>query len=205
MSFVWFLVGFAAMVVFASFFEWTLHRFVLHRPLWFFRYPFNAHAMVHHRAFRADRTYHVQNRTDEANIPMAWWNGPALILLSAVHGLGSIYFMVVPTGRLRCRLRLLHNLRIFALVHAQATTSPRGAFRNLLRAQWPSSAAPPLHAQEFRRCAAARRPLPKHPVSAFQGLLRPGARRSRARCTTPSPKRYLIATAPGRIIRTVQH
>ena len=72
MSFVWSLVGFAAMVVFASFFEWTLHRFVLHRPLWFFHHPFNAHALVHHRIFRADHTYHVQNRTDEGKIPMNW-------------------------------------------------------------------------------------------------------------------------------------
>jgi hypothetical protein len=79
-SFVWLLVGFASMVVFGSFFEWTLHRFVLHRPLWFFRYPFDAHAMVHHRIFRADHTYHVQNKADEGKIPMAWWNGPVLIL-----------------------------------------------------------------------------------------------------------------------------
>lgn len=80
----WFIVGFAGMVVFGSFFEWTLHRFVLHRPLWFFRYPFDAHAMVHHRIFRADHTYHVQNTTDEAKIPMAWWNGPVLILVGCL-------------------------------------------------------------------------------------------------------------------------
>jgi hypothetical protein len=76
------------MVVFASFFEWTLHRFVLHRPLWFFRYPFNAHAMVHHRIFRADHTYHVQNRTDEGKIPMNWWNGPVLILAGCLPFIG---------------------------------------------------------------------------------------------------------------------
>lgn len=93
MSFVWLLIGFAAMVVFASFFEWTLHRFVLHRPLWFFRYPFDAHAMLHHRVFRADHTYHVQNRTDEANIPMAWWNGPVLILAGCLPFSGLAAFI----------------------------------------------------------------------------------------------------------------
>ena len=78
--FLWCLVGFAGTVVFGSFFEWTLHRFVLHRPLRFFRYPFDTHAMVHHKIFRADHTYHVQYKTDQAKIPMAWWNGPVLIL-----------------------------------------------------------------------------------------------------------------------------
>jgi hypothetical protein len=77
---VWSLVGFACTVVYGSFFEWGLHRFVLHRPIWFFRCSFDAHAMMHHRIFRADHTYHVQNKTDEAKIPMNWWNGPVLIL-----------------------------------------------------------------------------------------------------------------------------
>ena len=83
-SLVWFLVGASSMMVFGSFFEWTLHRFVLHRPLWFFRYPFDAHAIVHHRVFRADQTYHAQNKTDESKIPMTWWNGPALILVGCL-------------------------------------------------------------------------------------------------------------------------
>jgi len=93
MSFVWLLIGFAAMVVFASFFEWTLHRFVLHRRFWFFRYPFDAHAMLHHRVFRADHTYHVQNRNDEANIPMAWWNGPVLIFVGCLPFSGLAAFI----------------------------------------------------------------------------------------------------------------
>jgi hypothetical protein len=84
MILLWLALGLGAMLVYASFFEWTLHRFVLHRPLRFFRYPFNAHAMVHHRLFRADYTYHAQSKTDEVKIPMTWWNGPALILVGCV-------------------------------------------------------------------------------------------------------------------------
>ena len=80
----WCLVGFAGMVVFGSFFEWAMHRYALHQPLCFFRYPFDRHAMLHHRIFRADHTYHVQSKTAEAKIPMTWWNGPVLIVAACL-------------------------------------------------------------------------------------------------------------------------
>jgi hypothetical protein len=32
----------------------------------------------------ADHTYHAQNKTDEAKIPMTWWNGPVLILAACL-------------------------------------------------------------------------------------------------------------------------
>ncbi|MFZ1072265.1 MAG: sterol desaturase family protein [Verrucomicrobiia bacterium] len=75
----WMATGFVVATIYASFFEWTLHRFVMHRPLWRFRYPFESHALVHHRVFRADETYHLINAKDAKTIPMAWWNGPVLV------------------------------------------------------------------------------------------------------------------------------
>jgi hypothetical protein len=80
----WALIGFGAAVVFASFFEWTLHRYVMHRPVGRFDYAFRAHAIVHHRTFKADHTYHLIRDQDKETIPMAWWNGPVLVLLCAV-------------------------------------------------------------------------------------------------------------------------
>ena len=74
-------LGFVAAVGYASFFEWVLHRYLMHRPLGRFRYPFERHALVHHRVFRADHTYHLIRPQDARTIPMAWWNGPLLILL----------------------------------------------------------------------------------------------------------------------------
>lgn len=65
-----------------SIFEWSFHKFVMHRPLWRFNYPFFSHALKHHRIFNADRSYHMQNESDRRTIPMAWWNGPALIALT---------------------------------------------------------------------------------------------------------------------------
>lgn len=78
---IWTLAGLASGVVFASFFEWTLHRYVMHRPLGPYRYPYERHALIHHRIFRADESYHLINERDKATIPMAWWNGPVMIAL----------------------------------------------------------------------------------------------------------------------------
>ena len=80
----WTVAGFVTGVVFGSFFEWALHKHVMHRPIWNFRYAFQAHAVVHHQVFKADKTYHLQDEKDKETIPMAWWNGPVLILIGVV-------------------------------------------------------------------------------------------------------------------------
>jgi len=80
----WSGAGFGLGIIFSSFFEWLLHRFLMHKPLGPLRYPFERHALIHHRIFRADESYHLQNRADQYTIPMAWWNGPVLIAACAV-------------------------------------------------------------------------------------------------------------------------
>ena len=75
----WTAVGLIVAVVFASFFEWTLHRFVMHRPIGNFTYPYKSHALIHHRIFKSDHTYHLIREDDKRTIPMAWWNGPVLV------------------------------------------------------------------------------------------------------------------------------
>jgi len=77
--FFWMSIGFSVGVITASLFEWTLHRYIMHRPFGKFRYPYERHALVHHRIFKADHTYHLINESDKKTIPMAWWNGPVLI------------------------------------------------------------------------------------------------------------------------------
>ncbi len=77
----WSTLGFVSWLVFCSFCEWTLHRYVMHRPVAWFRYPFQAHAVVHHHTFKGDHTYHLSKETDKHTIPMAWWNGPVLIVV----------------------------------------------------------------------------------------------------------------------------
>lgn len=53
-------LAFVATLVYGSFFEWTLHRNIMHRRTWL-SFPFEVHAMVHHRIFRHDETYHAQD------------------------------------------------------------------------------------------------------------------------------------------------
>ena len=57
-----------------SLFEWTFHRYVMHRDLSWFGYPYERHAMIHHHIFRSDDSYHLQKESDKWTIPMAWWN-----------------------------------------------------------------------------------------------------------------------------------
>ncbi len=76
-------LGVVIAVVFASFVEWALHRHVMHKPVWKFTYPFERHALVHHRIFKADHTYHLIHEEDKRTIPMAWWNGPVLVIAAA--------------------------------------------------------------------------------------------------------------------------
>lgn len=83
----WAAIGLIGNAVFGSFFEWSLHKFVMHRPIGGFKYAFQAHAVVHHQVFKADDSYHLKNPKDRETIPMAWWNGPVLILMGAAPSL----------------------------------------------------------------------------------------------------------------------
>ena len=76
----WLRGSFVAGILYASFFEWALHKYVMRRPVGNFRYAFQAHAVVHHQTFKADETYHLIDEKDKETIPMAWWNGPVLIV-----------------------------------------------------------------------------------------------------------------------------
>lgn len=72
-------LGLLGLFAYASFFEWTLHKYLMHSLHW--QYPFHAHALVHHGLFRADHTYHLQHEQHKKKVTFAWWNGPGLLLL----------------------------------------------------------------------------------------------------------------------------
>jgi hypothetical protein len=80
--FFWTAIGAIIAIVYSSLFEWMLHRFLMHRPLGPLKYPYQRHALVHHRIFKSDHTYHLMDEKDKMTIPMAWWNGPALIAMA---------------------------------------------------------------------------------------------------------------------------
>ena len=72
------------LILWCSICEWSIHKFVMHKPPFNFTYAYNAHTKVHHNIYKADETYHVQDGDDGKKIPMAWWNG---IVIATLAGL----------------------------------------------------------------------------------------------------------------------
>ena len=73
------LTAFASVLVYASFFEWTLHKYLMHTPLW--QYPFRAHALVHHGLFRTGYRYFLCDPKVVRKVRFAWWNAPFILIL----------------------------------------------------------------------------------------------------------------------------
>jgi hypothetical protein len=73
------LVLFLAGVVYASFFEWTVHSKVMHRPILGINHFFHGHAQVHHGIYRANSTYVAGDRPHR-EITFAWWAMPLPIV-----------------------------------------------------------------------------------------------------------------------------
>lgn len=71
-------------LVYASFFEWSLHKHLMHSDRWM-NYPHRAHQLEHHEFFKADETYFMENGTHPAehrdHLTFAWWNAPLLVVL----------------------------------------------------------------------------------------------------------------------------
>jgi len=87
--FFWTAIGTIIATFYASLFEWLLHKFLMHRPIGSFTYPYERHHLVHHRIFKSDHSYHLIDEKDKATIPMAWWNGPVLVILATVPFLAA--------------------------------------------------------------------------------------------------------------------
>jgi hypothetical protein len=74
-------LAFVAVVVYCSFFEWTLHRNVMHKKTWL-SFPFELHAMMHHQIFKHDETYHALNEDMKSHVTFVPRD---YILLTAVN------------------------------------------------------------------------------------------------------------------------
>lgn len=67
----------------ASFFEWTFHRYWLHRP-WLPKDCFTTHTLLHHQLCKFDDTFHVVEEEQNEALHFAWWGGPLLVILNGV-------------------------------------------------------------------------------------------------------------------------
>jgi len=91
------LLTIVGLILWCSICEWSLHRFVMHKPPFGFTYAYNAHTKVHHNIYKYDETYHAQEGDDGKKIPMAMWNGPVIATLAGLPMLVFGYKMFVLT------------------------------------------------------------------------------------------------------------
>ncbi len=74
--------AFAVTFVYSSFFEWALHKYIMHMDR-FMKYPYRTHQLEHHEIFKADGTYFLHDEKDLSHVTFAWWNAPLLFSLHA--------------------------------------------------------------------------------------------------------------------------
>ena len=84
-------IVFVASLIYGSFFEWALHRFVMHRPFLFLHYPFRSHGVTHHGTFGSGRDYHLLEEKNRHLVTMAWWNAPVLLLVNSPAALAAVW------------------------------------------------------------------------------------------------------------------
>ena len=91
------LAAFPAGIIYASFAEWVIHRWLMHRPLYRFDHFFIGHAKVHHGRYRADSTYIVGDRPRN-DLTFAWWAMPFPVLVHAPFLIAIALWVSVPAA-----------------------------------------------------------------------------------------------------------
>ncbi|MFM2383888.1 MAG: hypothetical protein RIQ72_460 [Candidatus Parcubacteria bacterium] len=110
-----FLTLILGFVFYASLIEWLLHRYVMHKPIFGFKYAYEAHAKVHHRVYKADGTYHEGDRQPPQKhlIPMAWWNSPVLVAIGST----PFFFISLAMGNWAIYLGIVLALGLYYAVY----------------------------------------------------------------------------------------
>jgi len=84
--------GVAVGIVQASFFEWTFHRYWLHRP-WQPKDCFTTHTLIHHQLCKFEDTFEVHEEEQHEALHFQWWGGPALILINTAPWAGLAWWL----------------------------------------------------------------------------------------------------------------
>jgi hypothetical protein len=132
-------LAFAAVaIVFASVVEWIFHKYVLHRPtIPFLRFAFTSHALVHHKQFRHDHTYHLTKDEYRFNVGFAWWHGIILVALGLIPfgavalAIGKPWLTIVPVPFFYAYVMLFEFLHTIMHVPANRWIERRQFFRYL--------------------------------------------------------------------------
>ncbi len=90
-------ITFVIFFIYGSFFEWALHRYFMHRKN-IIPYPYERHALIHHKLFKADESFHALNEEMEGEVSfdardyvfLILINTPLLFALELLTGLPII-------------------------------------------------------------------------------------------------------------------
>src|SRR5262245_40912219 len=108
--------AFLATFVYGSFFEWTLHRFFMHRRQKIVPYPFELHAMIHHKIFGSDETFHAQSREMLEHVTFVPRDYLILLCINAPLFL-AIQWLTGLQIALGCSVAVLTYLGLFDALH----------------------------------------------------------------------------------------
>jgi hypothetical protein len=112
----WALAAFFGSLIYGSFFEWTFHRFVMHRRIRWFSLPFELHAVQHHGLFGADHTYHAQDEDMKKHVLFVARDYIFLLAVNFPVALGVELFFGRPMV-LGWFLATLGYLQTFNMIH----------------------------------------------------------------------------------------
>lgn len=84
-------------IVYASFAEWIIHSWLMHRPFFRLRHFFHGHAKVHHRRYQSGATYAVGDRA-RTDLTFAWWAMPFPVLFHVPFLMAIALWLSLPAA-----------------------------------------------------------------------------------------------------------
>ena len=73
--------AFLIWLVYASFFEWFAHRYIMHQRRFLLGFVYHGHAQVHHLTYRGDESFEAEGPVRLADVTLRWFSFPAILLL----------------------------------------------------------------------------------------------------------------------------
>jgi hypothetical protein len=69
--------------VYASYFEWFVHRYIMHVKRFPLHDAFRGHTLVHHQLYRWDKSFQAQGPGRPPNVTLRWYAFPGMLLFHA--------------------------------------------------------------------------------------------------------------------------
>ena len=86
------LATFLAGIVFASFAEWVIHKYMMHKPIFGYAHFYKAHARVHHGKYQGNESYWLGDRP-AIDLTFAKWAMPFPVIFHAPYLLALGYWI----------------------------------------------------------------------------------------------------------------